>query len=162
MFKTLFFCMINFYLIFGLNTVLFDNWLWAHLNCKFLTLVSKSACPAVYCSMTSFTSYGFNASRNFLRAEKYCSYIGSYEKGGLKIFLLVWFLKRLQFIRKKFHSSSCLQFLTIEFHPQNMWFDKRKSKNSSSAFSNKKGYRSTEKIENQLKFGKYWTGIKRM
>lgn len=47
--------------------------LWAHLNCKFLVLVSRSAWPAVYCSITSFTSYGLSASRNFLRAEKYCS-----------------------------------------------------------------------------------------
>lgn len=52
---------------------LLQELMWAHLNCKFLTLVSRSACPTVYCSITSFTSYGLSASRNFLRAEKYCS-----------------------------------------------------------------------------------------
>lgn len=43
---------------------------WIHL-----TRFNKSAWPEEYCSMTSFTSYGFNASRNFLRAKKYLSCI---------------------------------------------------------------------------------------
>lgn len=57
----------------------------SHLNCKFLTRFSKSACPDEYCSITSFTSYGFKASRNFFRAEKYLSFkeIGMHDSSLL-------------------------------------------------------------------------------
>lgn len=45
-----------------------------HLYWRFLVRFSRSACPEEYCSITSFTSYGFNASLNLLRATKYLSY----------------------------------------------------------------------------------------
>lgn len=46
----------------------------SHLYCRFLVRFSRSACPEEYCSITSFTSYGFKASLNLLRATKYLSY----------------------------------------------------------------------------------------
>ena len=43
----------------------------SHLCCRFLTRARRSTWPAEYCSITSFTSYGFKASRNFRFATKY-------------------------------------------------------------------------------------------
>lgn len=41
-----------------------------HLICKLLMRPSMSRCPAEYCSMTSFTSYGRSVSLNFLLATR--------------------------------------------------------------------------------------------
>jgi hypothetical protein len=49
-----------------------------HLNCNALTFPIRSTCPALYCSKTSLTSYGFNASLNLRRANKYFIYKVSY------------------------------------------------------------------------------------
>lgn len=50
-----------------------------YLVWTFFTRPSRSTCPAAYCSMTSFTSYGFNASLNLRRATKYfiCGRVGT-------------------------------------------------------------------------------------
>lgn len=42
-----------------------------YLVWTFFTRPSRSTWPAAYCSITSFTSYGFKASLNFRRATKY-------------------------------------------------------------------------------------------
>ena len=41
-----------------------------HRACRLLILPSMSRCPAEYCSMTSFTSYGRSVSLNFLLATR--------------------------------------------------------------------------------------------
>lgn len=46
--------------------------------CVYLTRFNRSAWPDEYCSMTSLTSYGLSASRNFFRAEKYLSFLCMY------------------------------------------------------------------------------------
>lgn len=43
-----------------------------NLCCTCLTRACKSTCPAEYCSITSFTSYGFKASLNFRLATRSC------------------------------------------------------------------------------------------
>lgn len=45
-----------------------------YLPCSVLTRDRRSTCPAEYCSITSFTSYGFSASLNLRRAVKYLIY----------------------------------------------------------------------------------------
>lgn len=45
-----------------------------YLPCSVLTLDRRSTWPAEYCSITSFTSYGFSASLNLRRAVKYLIY----------------------------------------------------------------------------------------
>lgn len=48
-----------------------DGWALDYLVWTFLTRPRRSTWPAAYCSITSFTSYGFKASLNFRRATKY-------------------------------------------------------------------------------------------
>lgn len=53
----------------SLKAPVFCQWP-THLTWRLLTLDCRSTCPAEYCSITSFTSYGFKASLNFLLANK--------------------------------------------------------------------------------------------
>ena len=51
-----------------------------YLPCSVRTLPSRSECPWEYCSITSFTSYGFRASLNFFLATK--NFICEDRRGG--------------------------------------------------------------------------------
>lgn len=52
---------------------------WSHLICRLLILPSISRCPAEYCSITSFTSYGRRVSLNFLLATRNFRILHSHE-----------------------------------------------------------------------------------